>query len=283
MKKCTLCVDRIYNENIPEDERQPACVQACPTRARHFGDLGDPESAISQLVAARDGVALMPELGYAPVNRYLPPRPRRAGGESLASHTPAPAEVVDEASLPPLLRWLDRALSRCVDVGTKVGKVTPALGDCPLNRFPCPECRIMGEETEKEAATMEASKLLMIVVSVPFIVNGSWTGLAKRVHARPLSDWWMEPPPPGLGVEPSWSWPQTSEQSRVMLDGELPPCPISGCPRPGSVADSLWLCPRPSAHLPNLGWPHQDAWRPCHHGLISLSPQRQVLCSLHRV
>jgi Fe-S-cluster-containing dehydrogenase component len=38
MKKCTLCVDRIYNENIPEQSRQPACVQACPTRARHFGD-----------------------------------------------------------------------------------------------------------------------------------------------------------------------------------------------------------------------------------------------------
>src|SRR3546814_6421944 len=62
MKKCTLCVDRIYNENLDESERQPACVQACPTRARHFGDLGDPESAVSKLVADRGGVALMPEL-----------------------------------------------------------------------------------------------------------------------------------------------------------------------------------------------------------------------------
>src|SRR3546814_11221699 len=79
MKKCTLCVDRIYNENLDESERQPACVQACPTRARHFGDLGDPESAVSKLVADRGGVALMPELGYEPVHRYLPPRPRRGG------------------------------------------------------------------------------------------------------------------------------------------------------------------------------------------------------------
>jgi len=31
MKKCTLCVDRIYNDSIPEAQRQPACVQACPT------------------------------------------------------------------------------------------------------------------------------------------------------------------------------------------------------------------------------------------------------------
>jgi Fe-S-cluster-containing dehydrogenase component len=90
MKKCTLCVDRIYNENLPEAEREPACVQVCPTRARHFGDLGDPESKVSKLVAERGGVALLPELGYAPVNRYLPPRPRRVGdggGEALAETT----------------------------------------------------------------------------------------------------------------------------------------------------------------------------------------------------
>jgi Fe-S-cluster-containing dehydrogenase component len=112
MKKCTLCVDRIYNEHIPEAQRQPACVQACPTRARHFGDLGDAESPISQLVAERGGVALMPELGYAPVNRYLPPRARRAGPADEAS-MPAPREeAFDPKQLNPLLRWLDRALSR---------------------------------------------------------------------------------------------------------------------------------------------------------------------------
>lgn len=109
MKKCTLCVDRIYNEQLPEAERQPACVQACPTKARHFGDLGDPESDVSKLVAARNGVALMPELGYAPVNRYLPPRPRRTGEDA---HAPAQEEALDTAALPPLLRWLDRVLSR---------------------------------------------------------------------------------------------------------------------------------------------------------------------------
>ena len=110
MKKCTLCVDRIYNENIPEEVRQPACVQACPTRARHFGDLGDPASAVSLLVAAREGVSLMPELGYAPVNKYLPPRARRAGPDATANVQQT--EKLDGDSLPPLLRWLDRALSR---------------------------------------------------------------------------------------------------------------------------------------------------------------------------
>ncbi len=115
MKKCTLCVDRIYNEHLPEEDRQPACVQACPTKARHFGDLGDPDSDVSKLVAERGGVALMPELGYAPVNRYLPPRPRRAGeNETMAPpSTPStPQESLDTAQLSPMLRWLDRVLSR---------------------------------------------------------------------------------------------------------------------------------------------------------------------------
>ncbi|MEO6065194.1 MAG: 4Fe-4S dicluster domain-containing protein [Lysobacterales bacterium] len=123
MQKCTLCVDRIYDDRLPAREREPACVQACPTRARHFGDLGDPESAISQLVAERGGYALAPELGYAPVNRYLPPRPRRDGATSDAATSRADAshaqthsadvhEPYDPSTLPPILRWLDRALSR---------------------------------------------------------------------------------------------------------------------------------------------------------------------------
>ncbi|HYG54667.1 MAG TPA: 4Fe-4S dicluster domain-containing protein [Burkholderiales bacterium] len=75
MKKCTLCVDRIHNADLPEEERQPACVLACPTHARHFGDFADPNSKVSQLAQERGGLPLMPELGYKPVNTYLPPRP----------------------------------------------------------------------------------------------------------------------------------------------------------------------------------------------------------------
>lgn len=112
MQKCTLCVDRIYNETLDERDRQPACVMACPTRARMFGDLGDPDSDVSKVVAERGGFALMPEFGYQPVNRYLPPRPRRDGSTATtAAATPA-TETPDTAKLPPLLRWLDKALSR---------------------------------------------------------------------------------------------------------------------------------------------------------------------------
>lgn len=107
MKKCTLCVDRIYNESLPVADRQPACVLACPTGARAFGDFADPDSVVSTRSAGRDPQALMPELGYQPTNRYLPPRPRRDHApETKADDTLNPAE------LPTVLRWLDRMLSR---------------------------------------------------------------------------------------------------------------------------------------------------------------------------
>ena len=106
MKKCTLCVDRIYNDKLDEADRQPACVQACPTKARHFGDLADPQSKVSQLVAERNGVALMPELGYAPTNRHLPPRPRRSGDADASDA--AAADTTESIGT----RWLNRILKR---------------------------------------------------------------------------------------------------------------------------------------------------------------------------
>ena len=67
------------------------------------------ESDVSKLVADRGGYALMPELGYQPVNRYLPPRPRR---DATTASKPPPAEPIDTAQMSPLLRWVDRVLSR---------------------------------------------------------------------------------------------------------------------------------------------------------------------------
>ena len=106
MKKCTLCIDRIYNDNIDESEREPACVRACPAKARHFGDLADPRSAVSRLVAEREGTDLMPEMGYKPTNKYLPPR-----ADSSASDGAAPGpKATDEMSPERFWAWLDRML-----------------------------------------------------------------------------------------------------------------------------------------------------------------------------
>jgi Fe-S-cluster-containing dehydrogenase component len=105
MKKCTLCVDRIYNDTLPEADRIPACVRTCPTGARHFGDLGDPESAVSRLVAARGGYDLMPEMGTAPVNKYLPPR-RKGAADA------APLAPLLDIEATGLAGWLARHLAR---------------------------------------------------------------------------------------------------------------------------------------------------------------------------
>ena len=108
MKKCTLCVDRIYNENLQEVDRVPACVRTCPAGARHFGDLGDPESDVSKLVSERGGVDLMPEQKTRPVNKYLPPRPK--DGKAVMHGDSRLEPVATEAT--GLLAWVDRMLEK---------------------------------------------------------------------------------------------------------------------------------------------------------------------------
>ncbi|WP_425071556.1 4Fe-4S dicluster domain-containing protein [Sagittula sp. S175] len=110
MKKCTLCVDRIYNDNLPEEDRVPACVRTCPAGARHFGDLSDPNSAISALVEERGGFDLMPEQGTKPVNKYLPPRPKDQWQEEIDVLAPFLTPVAEDAR--GFLGWLDRTLSK---------------------------------------------------------------------------------------------------------------------------------------------------------------------------
>ena len=63
---------------------------------------------MSKLVAERGGVALMPELGYAPVNRYLQPRPRRVGADD-APIGPAQDATPSQGTL---ARWRERLLKR---------------------------------------------------------------------------------------------------------------------------------------------------------------------------
>jgi sulfite dehydrogenase (quinone) subunit SoeB len=112
MKKCTLCVDRIYNENLPEADRVPACVATCPSSARHFGDLGDPDSPVSRLVAERGGVDLMPELGYRPTNKYLPPRQRKVSSLGCGPQAGGAEAAAPNGVAHGVLRWVDRVLSR---------------------------------------------------------------------------------------------------------------------------------------------------------------------------
>jgi Fe-S-cluster-containing dehydrogenase component len=66
VQKCDFCQDRI------ENGLEPACVASCVGRAKHFGDLDDPNSVVSLLVNQRNGFQLNPELGTNPSLYYLP-------------------------------------------------------------------------------------------------------------------------------------------------------------------------------------------------------------------
>ncbi|MBU1614938.1 4Fe-4S dicluster domain-containing protein [bacterium] len=55
--KCTLCLHRVEAGVVP------ACVNTCQGRARVFGDLGDPTSEASRLVATQPTTTLRPHKG----------------------------------------------------------------------------------------------------------------------------------------------------------------------------------------------------------------------------
>jgi molybdopterin-containing oxidoreductase family iron-sulfur binding subunit len=76
VEKCTFCFHRI-DQGLKEGKRigidvVPACVEACPSGARVFGDLDDPESEVSKLLASRDSFKLREEMGTEPKVFYLP-------------------------------------------------------------------------------------------------------------------------------------------------------------------------------------------------------------------
>jgi len=80
IEKCTFCVHRLQKAReqaradgraMEEADYQPACVQACPARARTFGDLDNPSHAVSKLAASPRAFRLLPELGTFPKVIYL--------------------------------------------------------------------------------------------------------------------------------------------------------------------------------------------------------------------
>ena len=65
ISKCFFCHHRVDAGQVP------ACVEACPTGARIFGDLNEPGSPVFRILSARSVQVLLPEHATKPQVFYL--------------------------------------------------------------------------------------------------------------------------------------------------------------------------------------------------------------------
>ncbi|MDR1422423.1 MAG: 4Fe-4S dicluster domain-containing protein [Coriobacteriales bacterium] len=67
VEKCTLCEQLIADGGLPQ------CVTQCGGRARYFGDIDDPASEVSTLLAAEDPATVhsLPDVGNLPTFKYI--------------------------------------------------------------------------------------------------------------------------------------------------------------------------------------------------------------------
>lgn len=117
-RKCTLCAQRV------DVGLEPACVVACPTTARIFGDKDDPESKISRYVEEqreltdREPFQLLPEAGTDPANLYLgtmavqesSTEEQAASGERRAAG--AVGKVLGILAVAAAMLWTGRAIAQ---------------------------------------------------------------------------------------------------------------------------------------------------------------------------
>ena len=65
VEKCTFCVHRTRRGQLPR------CVEVCPVRAKHFGNLNDPESEVVKLLNSEMAFRLLEEINTEPNIWYI--------------------------------------------------------------------------------------------------------------------------------------------------------------------------------------------------------------------
>jgi Fe-S-cluster-containing dehydrogenase component len=88
-QKCGMCAQR-----LDAGDRQPRCVEACPTGAMAFGDLDDPDSEISQRLREVSPEVFHPEYGTQPLVCYAGLPGRMVAGEVVLDGSDACAAGV---------------------------------------------------------------------------------------------------------------------------------------------------------------------------------------------
>jgi molybdopterin-containing oxidoreductase family iron-sulfur binding subunit len=106
MEKCTYCVQRIENAKIDQivkakdtpnitiktDSFQVACQQVCPAEAIVFGNIIDPNSAVSKQRGNKREYGLLAYIGTKPRTTYLArirnPNPKMPGADLVGVSTP---------------------------------------------------------------------------------------------------------------------------------------------------------------------------------------------------
>jgi phenylacetyl-CoA:acceptor oxidoreductase subunit 1 len=78
VEKCAFCYQRIDRglelglQPGVDADATPACVVVCPTGARLFGDMNDPDSKVSNVLKTSVTYRLRDTLGTGPRVYYLP-------------------------------------------------------------------------------------------------------------------------------------------------------------------------------------------------------------------
>ena len=108
MKKCTLCVDRIYNDNLPEADRVPGLRRRLPDGRAAF--RRSRRSGLGGLAAGRRARRRRPDArARLPAGQQIPAAARAARPPPAIR---APAARAGRRAEGGLLGWIDRMLSR---------------------------------------------------------------------------------------------------------------------------------------------------------------------------